>query len=61
MPWWLTLILFVLFVIGIIVSYRIAKIKNNKKILIATYIFSFLLLVVLGYVILDIILVGGIN
>ncbi len=60
MSWWVALILLILCIAGINVSYRIANIKNNKRILIATYAFSLFSLIVLSYITLDIIFVGGI-
>jgi len=56
----LDLFLMFLFIISAITSYFLAKKYNNKKILIVTYIFLFLVLVTLIYATLDIIIVGGI-
>ncbi len=54
------LILCVLFIIGFIVTYVLAKKYNNKKILILTYVFFGLILLTIIYAMLDIIIVGGV-
>ena len=55
----LDLLLMILFIIGAIVSYYFAKKKQNKKILILTYVFLGLIFLTIIYAILDIIIVGG--
>lgn len=55
----LDLLLMFLFIIGAIVSYYFAKKKQNKKILILTYVFLGLIFLTIIYAILDIIIVGG--
>ena len=56
----LDFILIIIFIICAIVSYILANKYRNKKMLIPTYIFLFLILAVLVYATLDIIIVGGI-
>jgi uncharacterized membrane protein YoaK (UPF0700 family) len=56
----LDLVLMFLFIVGTIISYFLAKKYQNKKLLIVTYVFLFLILCSLIYAILDIIVVGGI-
>ena len=50
----------ILFIIGAFVSYFLAKKHQNKKILIATYILLGLTLISLIFIMLDLIIVGGI-
>ena len=57
----LDLILMFVFIIGVIASYFLAKKYNNKKILIATYIFLVLILLSIIYAMLDLIIVGGVK
>ena len=56
----LVLALIIVFIIGAIVTYFLAKKHNNKKLLIPTYVCIGLTLVGLIYIILDLIIVGGI-
>jgi len=56
----LDLLLMVIFFIGAIVTYFLAKKYHNKKFLIGTYIFLALILIGLIYALLDLIIVGGI-
>jgi len=56
----LDLLLLFLFIIGVVVSYVLAKKYQNKKLLIPAYVFFGLAIAALIYATLDIIIVGGI-
>ena len=56
----LKLALMAIFILGVIISYIFAKKYKSKKVLIVTYCFLILILLLITYITLDLIIVGGI-
>ena len=56
----LKLALMAIFILGVIISYIFAKKYKSKKVLIVTYCFLTLILLLITYITLDLIIVGGI-